>query len=142
MYEEFIEKFRELISLEDVTYLYHVTNMDADKICEQGLFLLENRLSSTTIEIPQEFIDNPVNYCLQENGDNYRKNPSIVLLGIPTENIKFAIEKNYEMPLCWEQDEFPKFIIPSRYIIGYIDTNNFEITINENYELINEHIID
>ena len=82
--------FRELISLDDMRYFYHVTNQNADDICNEGLYLIENRLDSTTIEIPQEFIDDPINYCLQENGNNYRKNPNIVLLGIPQDEVDYG----------------------------------------------------
>ena len=101
----FEDEFRELVSLDGMRYFYHVTNQDGDEICNEGLYLVENRLDSTTIEIPQEFIDDPINYCLQENGENYRKNPNIVLLGIPEEDVKYAIVKNYNKPKNWSQDE-------------------------------------
>ena len=82
----FENEFRELVSLDGMRYFYHVTNQNGDEICNDGLYLVDKRLDSTTIEIPQEFIDDPINYCLQENGENYRKNPNIVLLGIPEED--------------------------------------------------------
>ena len=132
--------FRELIDLDGMKYFYHVTNQDGDEICNDGLYLTENRLSSTTIEIPQEFIEDPINYCLQENGENYRKNPNIVLLGIPEEDLKCAIIKNYNKPKSWNKEEFPLYVIPPNYIIGYIN-NNFEIIINEQYEFINEYYL-
>lgn len=132
--------FRELISLDDMRYFYHVTNQNADDICNEGLYLVENRLDSTTIEIPQEFIDDPINYCLQENGNNYRKNPNIVLLGIPQDEVDYAIENNYEKPKSWNKDEQPLYVIPANYIIGYIN-NDFEIVINEQYEFLNEHCL-
>lgn len=132
------EKFDEITSLEDIKYFYHVTNMDPSKICAQGLFLVENRLSSTTIEVPQEFKDNPVEYCTQERGNNYRKDPSIIILGIPEENVEYAVVKNYEEPIEWNGEEFPNYVIPSEYIIGYINTNDFDFTLNENYAYANE----
>lgn len=137
----FEEIFSELTSLEGIQYFYHVTNANADYICEQGLFLQEKRLSSTTIEIPEEFKEDPINYCLQEKGDNYRKNPNIVLLGIPEEEVEFAITKNYEQPHSWDNEELPQFIIPTKYVIGYINTTSFTIIVNENYEFINEHYL-
>lgn len=134
----FIETFNELLSIDNTRYFYHVTNQNPDYILQQGLFLFENRLSSTTIEIPEEFKKDPINYCLQEKGENYRKDPFIVLLGIPTEEVKYAIVKNYEMPISWDKEDFPKFVIPSQHIIGYINTSDFEITLNENYNFIND----
>lgn len=138
---DFENTFAELTSLEGIRYFYHVTNVNADNICEQGLFLQEKRLSSTTIEIPEEFKEDPITYCLQEKGDNYRKNPNIVLLGIPDEEVEFAVVKNYELPRFWEKEELPQYIIPAKYIIGYIDTTTFAININEYYEFINEHYL-
>ncbi len=136
----FEDEFRELVSLDGMRYFYHVTNQDADKICNEGLYLVENRLDSTTIEIPQEFINDPINYCLQENGENYRKNPNIILLGIPEEDVKYAVVKNYNKPKGWNQDELPLYVIPTNYIIGYIDTN-FNIITNEQYDFLNEHYL-
>lgn len=136
----FEDVFRELVSLDDMRYFYHVTNQNGDDICNEGLYLVENRLDSTTIEIPQEFIDDPINYCLQENGNNYRKNPNIVLLGIPQDEVDYAIENNYEKPKLWNKDEQPLYVIPANYIIGYIN-NDFEIVINEQYEFLNEHCL-
>ena len=137
---DFENDFRELISLDGIKYFYHVTNQDGNEICNDGLYLAENRLSSTTIEIPQEFIDDPINYCLQENGEYYRKNPNIVLLGIPKEDLKCAIVENYQTPKNWNQDEPPLYVIPPNYIIGYIN-KDFDIITNEQYEFINEHYL-
>ena len=135
---EFEEQFKELVSLEDVSYFYHITPEDADQICEEGLFLIENRLSSTTIEIPQEFIDDPISFCLAERGEGYRKNASVVLLGIPTDDVKFAIEKNHTKPRGWNKLEFPEYVIPPHHVAGYIDTNTFELVLNEKYDLLDE----
>ena len=132
------EKFDEVTSLEDIKYFYHVTNMNPNTICQQGLFLVENQLSSTTIEIPQEFKDDPAEYCTQERGNNYRKEPCIIILGIPEENVKYAVVKNYEEPMEWNLEEFPKYVIPSEYIIGYINAMDFSFTLNENYAYANE----
>ena len=137
----FVDTFNELTSLDDVRYLYHVTNVDPNLILEEGLFLQENDIFTTTIEIPKEFFNDPIQYCLDERGKEYRENPYIVLLGIPIEHFNTCVVKNYKEPSIWDKEQLPKFIIPSEYILGYIDTNNFNITINENYELINEHYL-
>lgn len=137
----FDEDFRDLISLEDIKYLYHVTNANGDLICEEGLFLQENRLDSTTIEIPKEFKKNPTEYALGERGNEYRENPNIVILGIPYEEIEYAIQKNFNNPKDWTKEELPNYVIPSKYIVGFINTNNLEIIKNENYEFIDEYYI-
>jgi len=138
-YEDFINDFNELLSLEDTRYFYHVTPNDPDEICDKGLFLVENRLSSTTIEIPDEFRTDPVNYALNERGEGYRKNASIIILGIKDDEVEYAIQRNYDKPDSWNEFEFPDYVIPPNYIAGYIDTNNIEIVINEKYDLLNEH---
>lgn len=136
---DFEERFRSLISLDGIRYFYHITPANPEDICEDGLYLLENRLSSTTIEIPEEFIKDPIEYALECRGEGYRKNASIIILGIPEEAVKCAIEKSDKIPTNWNDFEKPEYVIPSHFIIGFIDTNNFEIVLNDKYELIDEY---
>lgn|SRR5574344_1223129 len=135
---DFVEQFNNLTGLEDVSYFYHVTPNDANEICDEGLFLVEKRLSSTTIEMPQEFKDDPIEFCLHERGEGYRKNASVVILGIPTEDVKHAIEINYSKPKCWNEIEPPEYVIPPQYVAGFIDTDTFELVLNEKYDLLDE----
>ncbi len=135
---DFEEVFNDLISLEGIRYFYHVTPNNAQDICDEGLYLKEKRLFSTTIEIPEEFKDDPITYALQERGEGYRKNASIVLLGIPEDEVKTAVEKSIDRPRNWNQFEPAEYVIPPHYVIGFIDTNDFSIIINEKYEYASE----
>ena len=136
---DFEEKFNDLTSIEGVRYFYHITPENAEDICEEGLYLIEDRLSSTTIEIPEEFKSDPIEYALECRGEGYRKNASIVLLGIPEDEVDTAVERSVDKPKNWNSFERPDYLIPPHYIIGYIDTDTFDITINEKYELLSEY---
>ncbi|HPE14229.1 MAG TPA: hypothetical protein PLT65_00120 [Bacilli bacterium] len=138
-FPNFEENIRNLTSLDGVRYFYHITPNNAEDIINEGLFLKENRLSSTTIELPDEFYDDPISYCLGERGHGYRENASIVLLGIPEDEVDYAIEQNYSERGHWNEFDDPNFVIPSQYIIGYIDTNDFSINLNSDYILANEY---
>ena len=131
---EFENDFRELVSGEEMKYYYHVTSINPDHILEEGLYLSEDKLTSTTIEIPEEFVISPIEYCLGEKGTEYRKNPKIILLGIPEDELDQAVLPNGEVASEWTQEEYPNYVIPTRYVIGYIDTDDFEIVLNEAYE--------
>lgn len=132
MDNDFVSQFQELISLEDVTYFYHVTNLNPEDILNEGLYMLGSKIYETAIEIPKEFIENPIEYAQNERGDiGYRKNASFILIGIKTEIIDELVKEAYAIPASWNCDENPEYFIAPENILGYIDTEKLELNINE-----------
>lgn len=134
----FLEKLSEALSLENVKYYYHVTNQDSELIMNEGLFMVGNRIEETAIEIPKEFKENPIEYCEGEKGLEYRKNPSIIIIAIDKDEIEYLIKPIEFYPSNWNHDEMPNNYIESRYILGYINTNNYDLVLNENFDYNNE----
>ena len=138
MMKEFLEQFNEVMSWENVKYFYHVTNCNPELILSEGLFLVENNIFSTAIEIPEEFKKDPINYCDNEKGRFYRKNPFIVLIAIDTDKIDYLVQPSIYPPQDWIIEDEPNFYIPSKYILGYIDTTQYKLVLNEEFELTDE----
>lgn len=134
--ERFNEEVKSILDFsDDMAYFYHITGHGIGNIIlEEGLMLSENRLTSTTVRITPDMIEDPIEFVESEHGNNIRKTDEMVLLGCPEEFINQMIEVNNEVRDAWNEDDDAEFIISPRYVIGYIDMDTFEITYNENYE--------
>ena len=97
----------------------------------------EKELRSTTIEIKSEMIKDVKNFILNERGNNVRKTDEMVIISCPKEEVNYLVKNNNYISSNWENDKTPEYIIPSEYIMGYIDMReseeNFTFTANENY---------
>lgn len=135
---EFDKRFKDVTSLDGVRYFYHVTDRDADIILEDGLYLVENDIFTTAIEINDEFKENPTKYTLNERGNFYRNNANIILIAVEEDKFDYLLVPTNQVPDNWDFESDPTCYIPSNNIVGYIDTNNLELIENENFELLDE----
>ena len=136
MDNDFIEQFQTLTSLDDVIYYYHVTNLNPLDILNEGLYMIGNNIYETAIEIPEEFKENPIEYALNERGNiGYRENASIILIAVNEEEKEQLLKKVNTIPESWNNDEYPNYYISKDNIIGYIDTSNLELIINEEADI-------
>ena len=138
MNEDFLEKISEALSLDNVKYYYHVTNQEPKLIMDEGLFMVGNRIEETAIEIPEKFRNNPIQYYEGEKGQGYRKNPSIILIAIDNDELNYLIKPLDFYPTSWNHEEEPNYYIDSKYILGYIKTDEYELVLNDKFDLANE----
>lgn len=135
-------ELEELISnldFENNKYFYHITSRGfGDEIIEEGLYLEDGNLNSTTIEIPKEMIEEPVKYCEGEYLDGIVKRQEMVIIGCNKGEEKYIVEKCY-IPKWIEEQKF-EFIIPSEYILGYIDLKTLEVVYNLEYQYGGKHV--
>lgn len=143
--EEFNDRFNELTNLEDIIYYYHITNENVENILENGLYMVEDKIYTTAIEIDNDFKSNPLEYAEKEithsHAHSYRENAKIVIIGIDKDNKSNLIQDYVENNIDWSNDNKANYYIPSNYIIGYIDVINKDIIVNDNYEYIEEYNI-
>lgn len=109
--QEFLE---ENLDFEVNRYFYHITSKGrAFGIIEAGLQLAEPKLETTTIEITEDMLLGLAKYISNEYvPHSVMRREELVLLGIPHENINYAIEESF--------DEIP-YVILNQYVMGYID---------------------
>lgn len=112
-------------------YFYHITQKgNGRKIAEEGLFLEEPRLQSTTIEITPEMMNGIGKYIEEEYVPNsVMKREEMVLLGIPYDMVDYVIKKSgYELP----------YMLENEYVLGYIELDTLEYNINPEYRFGNQ----
>ena len=132
MTEKFIEDFRNLTSLTDVIYYYHVTDANPEDILKDGLYLVGNDICETAIVIPEEFRIDPVKYVNNEQlRMNYRRNLSVIIIGIFEDKVDDLLQEAKNIPAEWNSIEEPKYFVSPSNIIGYIDASDMELIINE-----------
>lgn len=107
-------------------YFYHITAKGVGrKILEEGLFLEEPDLQTTTIEITSDMMMDIENYIEDEYTLNsVMRREEMVLLGIPYHLLDNAITKS--------RNKLP-YMISNEYVLGYIDLETLEYTINPEY---------
>ena len=139
--ETFIEEINKIIAHDSNSseYLYHVpqTEEDAKKILEEGLYMFSDRMSSSTIseltteEILQHgygsnfqyfeeyvvVIDKPINADIIEEIPEEKRNYINIMPRRPG-----LVNKK------------PTHVIPSQYVVGYIDKEQLKVVYNPNYK--------
>lgn len=132
MESDFCEQFRYLTSLTDVIYYYHVTNVDPEKILSEGLYMVGSNIYETANEIPEEFRENPLEYALNERGIiGYRENASIIIIGVLLDKEDELVKESDKVFNDFGVLGDLKYYISKENILGYIDTVNKELIINE-----------
>lgn len=135
-------ELEELISnldFENNKYFYHITGRGfADEIIEEGLYLEDSNLNSTTIEIPKEMIDDPINYCESEYTSTLVKRQEMIIIGCEKSEVSYIVEKS-NIPK-WIGDQKLEYVIGREYILGYIDLKTLEVTYNEEYQYGGRHV--
>lgn len=111
-------------------YFYHITSKGTSKlILEEGLFLEEPKLNSTTVEITIDMMEGIGEYIKNEYMPNsVMKREEMVILGIPYDEVAYSVEKSVGMM---------PFVIDNKYVLGYIDLKTLEFYENYNYEFGN-----
>ncbi len=135
MEESVIEFFNDF-DFDNMAYFYHITGSGiGEEICENGLLMENKDLISTTIRIKKDMLIDIDNFIINEHGNNIRETNEMVIIGCPIEDINHIVEKNEYISVKWSNEFPPKYIIPSEYIMGYIDMTEDEyyITKNPNY---------
>ena len=127
-----MEELIENLNLEEMNYYYHITSKGyGQEILENGLYMEENDLKSTTIELPQEFLDNPEEYCKSEYTNGLVKRQEMVIIGCHKGNEEYLIEK-VDIPM-FIGDQKLNYLIRSENILGYIDLETLNMIYNFEY---------
>lgn len=134
-----LEELIENLDLEEMNYFYHITGKGyGDDIINEGLFLLEKELRTTTIPLPIEFLKNPQEYCESEYTTTLVKREEMVIIGCEKGEEKYIVEKLDDSK--WIGNQKFDYMVSNRYILGYIDLETFEVTYNYEYEYGGRHV--
>ena len=126
-----LQELMNSLDFENNSYFYHITGKGfGNDIINDGLYLENDDIRSTTIRIPQEMIDNPEDYCKKEYNNGIIKRQEMVLIGCDKDEEDYLIT-NAD---TWIGSDKFKYVIPNDYILGYIDLEDLTVTYNEYYK--------
>lgn len=140
--ENVVNKVKDFLDYENNYYFYHETdNGYGENICEEGLYLsgnnilgVKNLLYTTTAPLSEDITSNEtefIDFLSREKQTNgLRKVTEMVILGIPKDDIDFAVDR---LDNGYQPDSVTNYIIRPQYVLGYIDLENEDLIINENY---------
>ena len=113
---------------DDVEFFAHLTEREnGNSICENGLFIDENKLSSCVNPIKSSFYDDPEHYVDYELGNpQTRAKEIMVLIGCQNGEEDKLIKKNFG-----SQSDF---VIPCENVIGFVDIEGKYFSSNPNSE--------
>ena len=127
-----MEELIENLDLEEMDYYYHITSkgfgMD---IIENGLYMEENDLRSTTIMLDEEFFKDTEGYCRREHKDGHVKRQEMVLIGCYKDEGSSLVERT-DIPK-FVGDQKLGYLIRSENILGYIDLETLNVIYNPEY---------
>lgn len=125
---EFILK--ESFDFDSNRYFYHITSKEnGSEIVDKGLFLEEPDLNTTTIEITSDMMDGIGTYIQDEYvPHSIMQREEMIILGIPIDEIDYAIEKS---------NEYLPYFISNKYVFGFIDLETLELYENQEYGFCN-----
>ncbi len=131
-----IDVLNDLLNQDDIIFYYHVTNKNPENIISEGFYMIDRELYKTMIELPEEFILDPLDYSVNERGQRgtYRDNANVIIFGFNKDELDYIVDDAYYIPSNWSNDFPPNYFISNEYILGYIDTNKRDFVLNESYK--------
>lgn len=126
------------LDLENNNYFYHITGKGfGEEIIENGLYMEDSSLYSTTIRLPEEMIKDPITYCIGEYSDGLVKRQEMVIIGCEKGEEQYLVQ---DIEDTWIEGNKYNYAIPSEYILGYIDLKDLVVNYNENYMYGGRHV--
>lgn len=114
------------LSYDEVEFFAHLTERDnGNSICEKGLFLDNDKLSSCVNPILESFYEDPEHYIDYELGNpQTRAKEIMVLIGCQVGEEKNLIRKS--------NNGKGEYVIPSENVLGFVDLESKYFDSNPN----------
>ena len=127
-----MEELVDNLNLEEMNYYYHITSKGfGNDIIENGLYMQENDLKSTTIKITEEFLEDPIIYCKSEYKNGHIKRQEMVIIGCYQGDESYLIQRS-DAPKFVGEEKLGYFV-KSENILGYIDLESLNVIFNPEY---------
>lgn len=125
------ELFNELFNFDEYRYFYHVTGHGvSDKVMEEGLLMAEKEYYTTMIEITPDMINDPETFLKDEKGFGVMQRDEMVIIRVP-KSLGYNFVESLESKNDLFEDDNNASFVPSDYIFGYFDLDNFGFTYND-----------
>ena len=113
------------LDFENMAYFYHVTGAgNGSLICENGLFMKEENIRTRLF--PDMLLDSDT-FIKSERGHNLRDASEMVIIGCYKDDVDDLVRINGENDsILWTDESSSVYVIPSEFIIGYIDMKDLD----------------
>lgn len=141
--EELQNKIEALTSNKEARYFYHFTSVSGDKILEEGLIVANPLWEQSFLEFTEEEIQNIASVIEDNKSTNTKENNFMIIAGIYKDCIDNFIRKLQlgEITVVdFEGVGNPDYIVDSNHLMGYIDLETLELTINEYADVLSDDI--
>lgn len=141
--EELQEKINGLTSDKEARYFYHFTSARGDKILEEGLVVANPLWEQSFLEFTEEELNNIKNVILDNESTKIKENNTMIIAGVYEDAMDSFIRKlrNDEVvDVNWDGVGNPDYIVDNEHLMGYIDLNTLELTINEYANVMGEEL--
>lgn len=141
--EELQNKILALTSEEDARYFYHFTSADGNKIIEEGLIVANPLWEQSFLEFTKEELENIKSVIDDNKSTNTKENNFMIIAGVYKDNMADFIRKlqiGEISDVDFEGVGNPDYIVDSNNLMGYIDLNTLELTINEYSDVMGNDI--
>lgn len=141
--EELQEKIKALTANEEARYFYHFTSGDGSKILEEGLIVANPLWEQSFLEFTIDEINNIASVINDNKSTQTKENNFMIIAGVYKDAMHEFIrrlEDDEVIDIEFEGVGAPDYIVDNHHLMGYVDLNSLELTINEYANVIGDDI--
>lgn len=113
------------LSYDEIEFFAHLTERsNGNSICDNGLYVEDNKLSSCVNPILESFYEDPEHYLDYELGNPQTRGKEIMVL--------IGCQSGDEDRLIRRDNSKGEFVIPSENVLGFVDLDNKYFSSNPN----------
>lgn len=141
--EELQERINALTSSKEARYFYHFTSSEGDKILEEGLVVANPLWEQSFLEFTEEELQDIESVILENPSNKLKENKSMIIAGVYKDAIDSFIRRlisDEQIDMDWDGVGNPDYIVDSNHLLGYIDLDTLELSINEYANIISDDL--
>ena len=139
--EELQSRIKALTENEEARYFYHFTSAEGSKILEEGLIVANPLWEQSFLEFTEEEINNIESVIEDNHSTPTKENNFMIIAGVYKDAMHEFIRKLDEdevVDVYFEGVGNPDYIVDRNHLIGYIDLDALELTVNEYANVIGD----
>lgn len=141
--EELQEKINLLTSDKDVRYFYHFTSSDGNKILEDGLVVANPKWEQSFLEFSADELNNIESIILDNQSTKLKDNNIMIIAGVykdGMDNFIRHLRDDETIDMNWSGVGNPDYIVDNEHLLGYIDLETLELSVNEYANALSDDI--
>lgn len=141
--EELQEKIKALTANEEARYFYHFTSVDGSKILEEGLIVANPLWEQSFLEFTIDEINNIAAVINNNKSTQTKENNFMIIAGVYKDAMHEFVRRlkdDEAIDIEFEGVGAPDYIVDNHHLMGYVDLDSLELTINEYANVMGDDI--